>query len=893
LDSSLFRYVWRHSKTEQLFLLFVILASLPFYWVSLEVPKQIVNDAIQGHAFKDGNTTAKLFEWSITLPPFLGGRTFEIFSGFSFEKMAFLLVLSLWFLLLVLITGAFKYYINIRKGILGERMLRRMRFDLFSLLLRFRPEDVAMVKPAEVASMIKDEVEPIGGFIGDAFIQPAFLATQAATALLFIIVQSVWMGLAAFAIVLAQAIIIPILRREQLRLGRERQLVSRQLAGRIGEVVESAATVHSYGVSPYVEAEVGDRLGYLYFIRAKLFRRKFAVKFLNNLLAQVTPFIFYAVGGYFTMTGSLNIGQLVAVIAAYRDLPPPIKDLIDWDQQRQDVTIKYEQVAAQFSPPLLLPRSDEAISVPMPQPDAPIEINGLGVVDARGTALLDRLSLTIERPAHAALVGEPGGARDVLTRVLGRQTLAYQGSVRIGEAELADYPDSTLSRFLAYVGHDPALQPGSIRRNLIFSVLRRAPMLEGGVETTMSERLRRQEAALSGNPLVSAAADWIDYGAMGIAGPEELDPALLRALERVGALGEVYRLGVLGRFDHDQPPEVIDDFVEARKRIRERLASKGLSNLVEPFDPSRYNMSASVGENILFGVAVGRRLAADELAADPFMRSILEAEALIEPLIDVGLRLAEMAVDTFVGLAPEHPVFERYSVIQPGDLERFQEIVDSVKARGSAVGLSASARTRLLFVGLAYIEPRHRLGLVDAPFKARVLRARASFRRYLPVHYAEDVAFYDPDRYMLAAPIRDNLLFGRIGYGIANAQKRVYEIARAVLAELDLERFIYQLGLDFEVGKAGKFLQPPLRTKIGLARALVGRPDILILEEVLASLSSSETKAILASLRKEFDGRTLIAALSDNADAREFDRIIRFDGARVEVREVVEQKVSA
>ena len=94
-------------------------------------------------------------------------------------------------------------------------------------------------------------------------------------------------------------------------------------------------------------------------IRADLFRRKFAVKFLNNLLAQVTPFIFYAVGGYFALRGSLDIGQLVAVIAAYRDLPPPIKDLIDWDQQRQDVTIKYEQVAAQFSPPLLLPAHDE------------------------------------------------------------------------------------------------------------------------------------------------------------------------------------------------------------------------------------------------------------------------------------------------------------------------------------------------------------------------------------------------------------------------------------------------------------------------------------------------------------------------------------------------------
>ena len=42
--------------------------------------------------------------------------------------------------------------------------------------------------------------------------------------------------------------------------------------------------------------------------------------------------------------GRLDIGQLVAVISAYKDLPSPIKDLIDWDQQRLDVQVKYAQV---------------------------------------------------------------------------------------------------------------------------------------------------------------------------------------------------------------------------------------------------------------------------------------------------------------------------------------------------------------------------------------------------------------------------------------------------------------------------------------------------------------------------------------------------------------------
>ena len=49
--------------------------------------------------------------------------------------------------------------------------------------------------------MVKDEVEPLGGFIGDAFVQPALLGGQALTALIFIIIQNFWLGLIAAVIV--------------------------------------------------------------------------------------------------------------------------------------------------------------------------------------------------------------------------------------------------------------------------------------------------------------------------------------------------------------------------------------------------------------------------------------------------------------------------------------------------------------------------------------------------------------------------------------------------------------------------------------------------------------------------------------------------------------------
>ncbi len=84
-----------------------------------------------------------------------------------------------------------------------------MRFDLFALLIRFTPESVRAVKPSEMATVINTEVEPIGGFVGDAFITPVFLGGQALTALTFIIIQSPMLGVIAALVVVIQALLIP------------------------------------------------------------------------------------------------------------------------------------------------------------------------------------------------------------------------------------------------------------------------------------------------------------------------------------------------------------------------------------------------------------------------------------------------------------------------------------------------------------------------------------------------------------------------------------------------------------------------------------------------------------------------------------------------------------
>ncbi len=218
MERSLFGFILRYSKREQLAIVPLVLLSMVVYFASLELPKTIVNNAILGRGFSQADSTQVLLDFAFTLPAFLGGAKVVMLDGFALERIPYLLALTLLFLGLIVIGGLLKYQINTMKGWLGERMLRRLRFSLFDHILRFPLPHFRHVKAAEMATMIKDEVEPVGGFVGESLITPLFLGGQALTAMIFILYQHFYLGAVAFVMVLLQAVIIPKMRRRLLTL---------------------------------------------------------------------------------------------------------------------------------------------------------------------------------------------------------------------------------------------------------------------------------------------------------------------------------------------------------------------------------------------------------------------------------------------------------------------------------------------------------------------------------------------------------------------------------------------------------------------------------------------------------------------------------------------------
>ena len=51
MDKGIFSYVLRYSKREQLFLMLMAALSFPFYFVSLDIPKQILNIVFRREIF--------------------------------------------------------------------------------------------------------------------------------------------------------------------------------------------------------------------------------------------------------------------------------------------------------------------------------------------------------------------------------------------------------------------------------------------------------------------------------------------------------------------------------------------------------------------------------------------------------------------------------------------------------------------------------------------------------------------------------------------------------------------------------------------------------------------------------------------------------------------------
>jgi ATP-binding cassette, subfamily B, bacterial MsbA len=188
------------------------------------------------------------------------------------------------------------------------------------------------------------------------------------------------------------------------------------------------------------------------------------------------------------------------------------------------------------------------------------------------------------------------------------------------------------------------------------------------------------------------------------------------------------------------------------------------------------------------------------------------------------------------------------------------------------VGPSGAGKSTLANLILRLFEPADGAITLDGTPIDKI--DRASWLRH--------VTLTGQDSELLSGTIADNLLLGR-----ADASQQDMEEALCVAGALD---FVSALddGLGTLVGDRGARFSGGQRQRLSMARAIIGKPDLLVLDEATNAVDVATERAICQRVRSFLPNTTFLVIAHRGAAAELADFVIRLEGGHI----VAEQEAS-
>jgi ATP-binding cassette subfamily B protein len=149
------------------------------------------------------------------------------------------------------------------------------------------------------------------------------------------------------------------------------------------------------------------------------------------------------------------------------------------------------------------------------------------------------------------------------------------------------------------------------------------------------------------------------------------------------------------------------------------------------------------------------------------------------------------------------------------------------------------------------------------------------------------LGYVPQEAFLFSRSILDNVTLGR--EGVTREEARAAGAVAGVAEEIEA----FAAGWNTVVGERGLTVSGGQRQRLALARALVGAPAILILDDVFASVDAAKEEEISWSLRRAAAGRTVLLMTHRLRAARAADRIVVLVDGRIAESGTHEQLVAA
>ncbi len=181
------------------------------------------------------------------------------------------------------------------------------------------------------------------------------------------------------------------------------------------------------------------------------------------------------------------------------------------------------------------------------------------------------------------------------------------------------------------------------------------------------------------------------------------------------------------------------------------------------------------------------------------------------------------------------------------------------------IGPIGSGKSTLARIVLGLYGPTSGLVLIDG----------IDIRQLSPTDLRAMVGALFQDNVLLTGTIRDNIMLARDNVD----EEEMLRASRVSLAH----EFIARMpnGYDLVLHDRGEGLSGGQRQAVALARALVGRPPIIVFDEPTSSVDTETEARLMANLHNEFAGRTLLLITHRPSLLAMVDRVIVLSRGRI------------
>lgn len=337
---------------------------------------------------------------------------------------------------------------------------RTIRGMLYEKLLKLGSSYTEHVATAEVVQLAGEGVEQLETYFGQYM--PQFFYAFLAPITLFFVVRPINVRVAVVLLVCVPLIPVAIMLVQKIakRLLKNYWGQYAKLGDHFLENLQGLTTLKIYQADEARHKEMNEDAEHFRKITMKVLTMQLNSIIVMDLVAYggAALGIMLAILGY--VSGDIDFVGSFMIILLSADFFIPMRQLGSFFHVAMNGMTASDKIFAILD----LPEDETKTAVPETND---IQIRDIHFGYTEDKEILGGINMDFNEGSFTAIVGESGCGKSTIAGILTNRNKNYQGSIRIGKAELRDIAESELMKRITLISHNSYIFKGSLRENLM------------------------------------------------------------------------------------------------------------------------------------------------------------------------------------------------------------------------------------------------------------------------------------------------------------------------------------------------------------------------------------------------------------------------------------------